>query len=90
MAGLQAVVLTIFAALLAAAGSSSTIVTVLAIVSPIVAAGFGAYLTWRLRQVHTLVNNAATVQDRRIGQLVAALETAGIAVPDTTQQTGPA
>jgi hypothetical protein len=90
MVGLQTAALTLFAAFLAAAGSSSTLVSVLAVLSPIVAAGLGAYLTWRLRQVHTLVNNTATVQDRRIGQLVAALETAGIAVPDTTQQTGPA
>jgi pheromone shutdown protein TraB len=68
--------------------ATSPLVAWAAVLSPIIAAGFGAYLTWRLRQVHLLVNNAATMQDRRIAQLADALTTAGVPIPGTTQQTG--
>lgn len=77
-------------ALAVAAGSSSTLVTWLSICSPFLVTAFGCWLTWRLRGVHKLVNEAATIQSERNAQLIAALKDAGIAVPDPTQKTGPA
>jgi hypothetical protein len=88
IAGAQTAVLSAAAWILA--GSSSQVVTWSAVASPVIAAAVGAYLTFRLRQVHVLVNNASTMQDRRISQLADALTAAGVDVPVTTQQTGPA
>lgn len=71
-----------------AAGSSSSLVTWAAVLSPVIAAGFGAYLTWRLRQVHTIVNAQRTAHEARIAQLEAGMKSAGIAVPESTRETG--
>lgn len=71
------------------AGSSSTLVTFLAAVSPILATTIGVWLTYKLRQVHKIVNDKSEVQDARIEQLTAALGAAGIDVPAPTPKTGP-
>jgi len=89
LVGIEATILGAVAYVIGAGGSSA-LVTWSAVASPIIAAAVGAYLTFRLRQVHHLVNNAATMQDRRIAQLAEALTAAHVAIPGTTQQTGPA
>jgi hypothetical protein len=73
----------------AAAGSSSELVTWAAVLSPVIAAGFGAYLTFRLRQVHTIVNASRTALEERIAQLEHVIEESSDSdVPPTTRETG--
>jgi hypothetical protein len=82
VAGLETAVLSGAAYIIA--GSSSGLVTLLAALSPIIAAAVGAYLAWRLRQVHTLVNSRMTAALDRITLLERKLGlAAGEALPPT-------
>lgn len=69
-------------------GSSSALVTWAAVCSPIVAAAVGAYLAWRLRQVHVIVNAQRTALEARIDQLEAVIVGSNRDVPATTRETG--
>lgn len=67
---------------LVASGSSSAFVTVLAAVSPIIAAAVGVYLSKKVKEVHTLVNSQMTAALDRVAALEGKLGlTAGEAIP---------
>lgn len=87
VASIEGATLSAVAAVIAA-GSSSSLVTWAAVLSPVIAAGFGAYLSWRLRQVHTIVNAQRTALEARIEQLETTIEGSDADVPATTRETG--
>lgn len=71
-------------------GSSSGLVTLFAAASPIIAAGFGVYLSTKVRQVHTLVNSQMTIALERIVTLESKLGLSpGEAVPGAAIVTQP-
>jgi hypothetical protein len=87
LAGAETITLSIIAAALAVT-QDSQVVTLLAALSPIIAAAVGAYLAWKLRQVHVIVNSQRSALEARIVQLETTIEGSDKEVPATTRETG--
>ena len=77
-----------FLSVLASAIHTTDYLYTITALSPIVAAAVGAYLSWRLRQVHTIVNSQRTALEARIDQLEATIKDSNKDVPATTRETG--
>ena len=71
-----------------ASGVSTDYLYVIMAVSPVVATVSGVWLTWRLGQVHTIVNSQRTALEQRILQLEDTINSSDKDIPATTRETG--
>ena len=87
MTGAETLALSGIAAIIAASNPSAVVMWA-SVLSPIIAAAVGAYLAFRLRQVHVIVNSQRTALEQRILQLETTIESSDKDVPATTRETG--